>query len=491
MDSRWSNSEVLAHLAKRPRIHTQRVLFTRIDAAELSRMLGDWADAQQPLPESLASALVDLIKAGFVPAGSALPSQRDCASVLGVSRGTVTAAYAALELRGYLVSTQGSGTRVRSGSHKATGTGLLEGRLFSFTRTSVDMIDLSTGALPASRIARETLHLAIGDDLTPYLDTDGYFPAGLPVLRQAIAEHLSNSGIPTQPQQVLVTSGAQQATYLAVRSIIEAGDLVLTEDPSYRGALEAMRTIGARIEGIRTTRDGIDLNLLARSLVRKPAALYVQTGIHNPTGQTMPNQARSQLADTINQSGITTVEDCCSYDLTLQGPPARTLARLVEPDLLLSLGTLSKLFWGGLRIGWIRASPARIRNLLELRKVEDLATSVLDQIHAVSLLRRAAEARHERQAMLTDHLKTAEEALHDHFPNWTWDPIKGGSGLWVDTHVDALALAEAAKRVGVKLVPGPSFSPYDGQRSMLRLPVWHEPAQLRQALTLISGVRGA
>jgi DNA-binding transcriptional MocR family regulator len=377
---------------------------------------------------------------------------------------------------------------VRSGSQKA---GLLEGRLFSFTRTAVDTIDLSTGALPASPIAREILDGAMGDDLAPYLDTDGYFPAGLPILRQAIAEHLSRSGIPTQPQQVLVTSGAQQATYLALRSLLEAGDLVLTEDPSYRGALEALRTFGARIESVRTTRDGIDLNLLVRSLARKPSGLYVQTGIHNPTGQTMPSQARSQLADMINRSGLTTVEDCCSYDLTLQGPPAKTLARLVEPDLLVSVGTLSKLFWGGLRIGWIRASPARIRNLLELRKVEDLATSVIDQLHAVRLLHRSVEARRERQVMLTTHLRTAEEALHEHFPGWTWDPIKGGSGLWVDTHADALALAAAAKRVGVKLAPGPSFSPYDGQRSMLRLPVWHEPAQLRQALTMISGARGA
>jgi len=448
-------------------------------------MLGDWADEQQSLPEALATTLIELVKAGFVSAGSALPAQRDCAIALGVSRGTVSAAYAALEARGYLVSTRGSGTRVRSGSNKATG--LVEGRLFSFTRTSIDTIDLSTGALPASPITRDILRDAMADELAPYLDTDGYFPAGLPVLRQAIAEHLTRDGIPTQPQEILVTSGAQQATYLAVRSLVGAGDLAITEDPSYRGGLEALRTIGARIEGIRTRRDGLDLNLLARSLARKPTALYCQTGIHNPTGQTMPSQARTQLASLINQHGIATIEDCCSYDLTLHGPPAKTLARLVEPDLLISVGTLSKLFWGGLRIGWIRTSEDRIRGLLELRKVEDLATSVIDQLHAVSLLRQAAQARRQRRLMLAEHLQTTEEAVQEHFPSWTWDPIKGGSGLWVDTHSDALALAEAAKRVKVKLAPGPSFSPYDGQRSMLRLPVWHEPALLRQALILTSG----
>lgn len=450
-------------------------------------MLGDWAHEQQSLPGALAASLVGLIKAGFVPAGSSLPAQRDFATALGVSRGTVTAAYATLEARGYLVSTQGSGTRVRSGPNWATG--LVEGRLFSFTRNSVESIDLSSGALPASPVTRDILKGALDDELSPYLDTDGYFPAGLPVLRQAIADHLSRDGFPTEPQQVLVTSGAQHATYLSVRGLVEAGDLALTEDPSYRGGLEALRSVGARIEGVRTTGAGLDLDLLARSMSRKPAALYCQTGIHNPTGQTMPGRARVKLAEIINRHGLATIEDCCSRDLTLHGPPAKTLATLVEPDLLISIGTLSKLFWGGLRVGWIRASPDRIRNLVELRKVSDLATSVIDQLYAVSLLSRISEARRQRQAMLGEHLLSTEDAVRESFPNWTWDPIKGGSGLWVDTHEDAGALVETAKRLGVKLVPGSSFSPYDGHRTKLRLPVWHELVLLRQAFGLMSGRR--
>ncbi len=448
-------------------------------------MLGDWSDAGRLLPDALAAALIDLIDAGFVPAGSALPAQRDCAATLGVSRATVVAAYSALEARGYLVSTQGSGSRVRSGSSRSAA--LVEGRLFSFTRSGADVIDLSTGALPASPVTREVLSTALDEELGPYLDTDGYFPAGLPVLRQAIAEHLTRDGIPTQPQEVLVTSGAQQATYLALRSILQAGDLALIEDPSYRGGIEALRTIGARIEGIPTSSGGPDLDLLQRALTRGPAALYCQTSIHNPTGQTMPASARHTLAELVSRHRTTTIEDCCSYDLTLAGPPARTLATLVDPDLLISLGTLSKLFWGGLRVGWIRASQDRIRHLLEIRKVEDLATSVVDQLHAVMLLRRAREAREQRREMLANHLRTTEDAVRQHFPDWSWRPVRGGSGLWVDTGVDALALAETAKRLKVKLVPGPSFSPYDGHRSMLRLPIWHEPELLHQALSLLAG----
>lgn len=456
-----------------------------MDAAELSRMLGGWSEPGALLPEALAGAVIGLIHAGFVPPGSALPAQRDCAAALGVSRGTIVSAWATLEARGYLVSTRGSGSRVRSGSAGATA--LVDGRLFSFTRTQADVIDLSTGALPASPVVREALASLREDEALPYLDTDGYFPAGLPVLRRAIAEHLSRDGLPTEPEEVLVTAGSQQATFLSLRSLVQAGDLTLVEDPSYRGALEVLRTLGARIEGVRTTHEGLDLGLVERALARRPVALHCQTSIHNPTGQTMSSRARSDLADLIARYGVVTVEDCCSYDLTLDGPPAQTLARLVDPELLISVGTFSKLFWGGIRVGWIRSSQTHIRRLLELRKVEDLATSVIDQLLGIRLLRRAEEARRQRREMLAAHLASTEEAVRARFPDWAWHRIKGGSGLWVDTGRDALALAETARRSGVKLAPGPRFSAYDGHRSMLRLPLWHEPDLLARALDTVAG----
>lgn len=420
-------------------------------------MLGDWAEPGILLPDALAEGLIGLIEAGFVPAGATLPPQRALAAVLGVSRATVVAAQSVLDARGYLIAVPGSGSRVRSAARRPSG--LVEGRLFSFTNAHGGVLDLSTGALPASSVVSDSLDVSLADEVAPYLDTDGYFPAGLPVLRQAVAEHLTRDGIPTQPQEVLITAGAQQATFLALRSVVEAGDRVVVEDPTYRGALEALKMLGARIEGVRHAGDGVDVELVDRALSRSPGVLYCQTSIHNPTGQSMSPTARAALAASIARHGTTTVEDCCSYDLTLSGTPAATLASLVDPDQLINIGTLSKLFWGGLRVGWIRASQARIRQLLELRKVEDLATSVVDQLHAVRLLRRAPEARSERRRMLTDHLAGTERSLREHVPGWSWRPIRGGSGLWVDTGTDALALAETAKRVKVKLAPGRASRP--------------------------------
>lgn len=457
------------------------VMPAKMDAAELSRMLGDWAQPGRLLPEALAAGLLELIDAGFAPAGSVLPAQRDCAAALGVSRGTVGAAFADLEARGYLASTVGSGTRVRSGRAAAA----TDGRLFSFTHSAPGVIDLSTGALPASEVARQVLTAGVSG-LDAYVDTDGYFPAGLPVLRQAIADRLTRDGVRTVPQQVLVTNGAQQATYLALRALVSPGDLAIVEDPTYRGGLEALRLLGARVQGVPVGPGGMDLNLLGHALDRRPAVLYCQTGIHNPTGTTTDHDHRAEIGARAVEAEVPVIEDCCSYDLTRGGGVARTLAGHVDDDLLVMIGSLSKLFWGGLRVGWIRAGRSRIRGILELRKAEDLATSVMSQLLATRLLGRAEEARKERRRMLASRLSSTVRVVREVFPGWRWEPVRGGTGLWIDSGGDVLALAEAAKRAKVRLAPGPSFSPHDGQRTMLRLPLWHEPDVLEEALGRIS-----
>ncbi|WP_260425015.1 PLP-dependent aminotransferase family protein [Arachnia propionica] len=450
-----------------------------LSTSQLVRMLGPWTDAAPTLPAALAATIDDLVIRGFVPAGAMLPPQRELAAALGVSRGTVAAALDLLTARGHASSRQGSGTRVRSTG--ADGDRHDSGRLFSFTDASGDVIDLSTGALPASRVARRVLADGWGD-LDPYLDTDGYFPAGIPMLRQAIAHHLSSSGIATAPDEILVTNGAQHATHLAIRGLLSPGDLVLCEDPTYRGALEAMSTHQVRVEGIPVDDCGIEVEMVTRALRRRPHALHCQTSIHNPTGVTLSRSRRRELAEAVTTASLPVIEDCCSWDLTLAPTPARTLAGLVDPRLHVSCWTLSKLFWGGLRIGWIRATPEHIRTFTELRKSGDLATSVTDQLLAVRMLEHAEAAREERRGLLNEQLRLTGQILHSHVPQWNWTTIAGGSGLWVDTGSDALALTERAGRAGVKLAPGPAFSPHEGHRQRLRLPIGLDPDRLELAV---------
>lgn len=457
---------------------------TAVAAPQLANLLGEWAE-QGTLADALASAISELIDSSLLAAGSMLPPQRQLAAALGVSRGTVASSYAQLEGRGYVLARQGSGCRVRSSRGRKQLAS--DGRMFSFTQADADILDLSSGALPASQVARTILQETRGDVLAPYLDTDGYFPAGLPVVRSAIADRLTRDGIPTAPQEILVTAGAQQGAWLAFVSTLTAGDVAIVEEPTYRGALSALGTVGARIEGIPVREGGIDPDLVARALSRGAALLYCQTSIHNPTGIGMSASHRQRLAEVIVASGVTTVEDCCSYDLTLRGrPTASTLAPLVPSRQLVMIGTLSKLFWGGLRVGWIRADRDRIRGLVHLRRATDLTGAVLNQLQAVSLLGSADEARAERRTSLTRALRMTEELVHTHFPAWSWRPVAGGPGLWIDIGQDAVTLAEAGKRAGIKLASGPSFSAYQGQRNMLRLPIWHNKESLEQALAVLA-----
>lgn len=459
-----------------------------VDAAELSSMLGRWTTGTARLGDDLLAGLVDLIEAGLVPGGATLPPQRSLASALNVSRGTVTGVYTDLEARGYVVTRQGSGTRIRS----RPGIGRSHsGRLFSFTAAPIELVDLSTGALPASRVARETLRSGAGGDIEPYLATDGYFPAGLPVLRRAISDRLTRDGTPTAPQEILVTAGAQQATWLVMNGLLASGDRALVEEPSYRGALEAIRATGAHSQGIPLVDGGIDPDHVAVHLRHRAALLYCQPGIHNPTGGSMAATALRALAGTIDRHGVVTVEDRCSADLTFDGPAvAPGLAGLIDPDLHITIGTTSKLLWGGLRVGWVRASERRIRQLSSVRASLDLAGSVLDQLTALRMMGRVEEARAERRALLAPATLATESQIHDVFPDWTWDRPRGGSCMWIETGVDAASLVEVGARVGVRLAAGPAFSSHGGFRRHLRVPVWHDPDLLRTALeALRDGIR--
>lgn len=457
----------------------------KMDAALLFRMLRNWSSDQETLVESLSTNLADLIDAGFIPAGVTLPSQRELSSVLGVSRGTVAAAMTQLEQHNYLVIQKGSGARVRSGRSRRSANS--SGRFFTLTNAPADVIDLSTGAMPASQVTRSLLNERI-DDINPYLETDGYFPAGLPVLRQALAQHLTELGIDTHPQEILITSGAQAASQLAIKHLTDPGDLVLVEDPTYRGLLEALSENNCRIQGISTGNSGINVDLFAHAVKRSPKILCCQTGVHNPTGSSMPASQRRDLAKLTNSKRVPVIEDCCNFELVLHGKSAPTLANLVDPQLLIQIGTCSKLFWGGLRIGWVRADKATIRRLVELRKISDIATAIIEQIFATHLLGHAAEAQTERQEQLFAGLVATEEIVKARRPDWSWHRPRGGTGLWIDTGESTQVLASKAEKVGVKLATGPSFSPHNGQERFLRVPLWHEPDVLLEAFKRLDGV---
>ncbi|WP_010206265.1 aminotransferase-like domain-containing protein [Salinibacterium sp. PAMC 21357] len=461
----------------------------RVPAQELARLITGWAstdDTQRVgLADSLADAIRETIVSGALSDGAKLPAQRPLAIELGVSRGTVAAAFDILVAQEYCVAATGSGTRVRRRNHGHAG--WTSYSRVSTTTSHTPALDLRSSALTGLDLVAEAWGEFDRDSLGSLLRTDGYFPSGLTVLREAIATRLSVDGTPTAPEQILVTAGAQQALWLVAHVLTGPGDKVLLEDPSYRGALEAFADAGARLIGVPMENGAVNPHALAGLMRHRPRLLYCQTGIHNPTGSGMSVGHRQELAAQLTSLGLLAVEDCCSADLTLDGPTAAPgLAALMDPDDIISIGTLSKLFWGGLRIGWIRTGERMIRRLTTAKKALDLSCPVPEQLLATALIERVPEARRLRRAQLQLSYSELSEFLTINFPQWRWERPRGGSGLWIDIGSDANAFAARAAAHGVTFTIGSTFSPHDRFGSFIRLPLGRDSGSVEAALSLLT-----
>src|SRR4051794_17774113 len=307
----------------------------RVEVATLTRLLGEWTGSAPALPRALAASISELLTAGALADRAVLPSQRVLATALGVSRGTVAEAYDILRANDQLLTRRGAGSRLCR-PRPLTGTSSpSDGRLASFTGHGSAAVDLSSGALPGLPLVQDAIARL---DLGAELDTDGYHPAGLPRLREAIAARHTADGLVTEPAQILVTNGSQQAVWLLAHTVVDPGDEVVVEEPTYRGALEAFRSGGANLLAVPVRADGLDLGLLDRHLTRhRPRLVYCQPTAHNPTGTTLSPAARAALAAVLDRHGVLTVEDTSSADLVLDGLGMRTaLAHLLPPDRTLS-----------------------------------------------------------------------------------------------------------------------------------------------------------
>jgi DNA-binding transcriptional MocR family regulator len=451
----------------------------RVAAATLSRLLDGWAKTpDETLYLRLAEAMTDLIRSNTLPDGTVLPSQRSLAEALGIARGTVTRVYETLAAEDLIEARQGTGSRIRARGAINSLPG--DGRLVTYTGHHGTEIDLTSGALPGLPIVADAFAAIDHAVLAAEVATDGYHPKGIQSLREAVADRYTRDGLPTEPDQILITSGAQHAVWLIAHALVSSGDEVIVEEPTYRGALEAFRHAGARLVSVPLRAQGLDLDHLRRRLEhRPPRLLYCQPSVHNPTGIALSRSRHRELAELTARFGVTVVDDTSFADLALSDvPPPLPGAMLV--------GTASKLFWGGLRVGWIRTTPELVDRLVALRRAADLATPVADQMVTASLLAGTSEARALRATSLRACLAETEAVLREHRPTWSWQRPAGGTGLWIDTGANAVTLVEHARRRGVRLVAGPAFSAFNGYAQHVRIPYWHQANTIAEALDRIT-----
>ncbi|GAB3941116.1 PLP-dependent aminotransferase family protein [Micromonospora vulcania] len=392
----------------------------QVRGAQLARLLGQWhalpGRRRSPDYAALASAVRGLLSDARLPLGVRLPAERELAEALRISRTTVTAAYRALRETGHLASRRGAGGwTMLPGTHRVASTGLwtpLDDR---------EMIDLGVAALAAPPQLLGAARAAT-EDLPRYLGGAGYHPTGIIELREAVADGYAARGLPTSADQIMVTSGTQHALDLVLRLALAPGGNVLVESPTYPNALAALAGRRARIttHGLSVDGGGWEPDLLLGSLRQtRPKLAYLIPEFQNPTGHLMPATLRERVVAAAHAVGTDLIIDESFVDLPLDGtelPPP--VAAYDRHSRVISIGGMSKPYWGGLRIGWVRASAPQVQRLAAARVGVDMASPVLDQLVAVHLLADAAAIVADRRAQLAAQRDALLGALADRLPDW-------------------------------------------------------------------------
>lgn len=451
-----------------------------------------------PLARQIAAAVRSGVEAGRLEAGSRLPAERALARSLGVDRMTVARAYEELVTEGLVERQVGRGSFVRRpGSPERDAPAVPPGPARWRRAMASATVDLPAGSLgllnaPAPgntinlsslfpdpslfpldefRRAINTVLSREGVKLLGYGSAAGYAP-----LRRYVAESMARTGAPVLPDQIVITNGSQQGIDLVARTLLDPGDRVVLEDPTYAGAVQVFQAHGARPAGVGVDEEGMIPEELDALLERSAARLiYLIPNFQNPTSATMGLRRRREILEVALRRGVPVLEDDFGGDLRYEGeevPSLRSLDRNGEGVIYLS--TFAKKLVPGLRIGWLAAPGPVVERLVAIKRVTDWSTSFLLQGALHEFCVRGHMERHmdravgiyrrRRDAML--------ESMTRHFPEEVrWSRPRGGLVIWVTLPggISAEEVAVEARAQGVLVSSGEIFSVRGGSRSNLRL----------------------
>ena len=473
-------------------------------------------DSEQSITAQLVALVREAIEAGDLAPGAKLPTTRQLAQDAGLNHLTVVRVYKRLAEEGFVTASRGRGTFVRQAPPTvASGDGrwqhaVLPPAPHSYVRQVVadpwhapdddDHVNLATGwastdLLPTAALARISAEVfgQVGGDALTYGDPDGLWE-----LREQLALRGTRSGFALDPEEILVTSGARQAIDLTVRAILQPGDVVVTESPTFMGTLVSLESAGARVLGVPYDADGIDVDALERILARHEVKLVaLQTGSQNPTGQDMSAERVARLLELARERSFFIMEDGVYATVRFDGaePPRM---RLQAPDHVVYVDSLSKTIGGGLRLGWVAASGELRRRLRDLKLATDHHTPVVIQHLGARWLASGAHDRH--IALINAELGRRAAAMMSSIDQRLADEVlvsapRGGHHLWLTfrRHLDERLLMAEALRHGVSFTPGGATTVEGDGLSGLRLSfALQEPERIDEGVRrLAAAVRAA
>lgn len=331
-----------------------------------------------------------------------------------------------------------------------------------------------------------------------YGTTEGYLP-----LREMIARHTSRYGIEVNADNILITSGSQQALDLIGKIFINEGDRILVESPTYLGALQAWTMYGAEYVTVPSDENGIITDELEAALRSGPKFIYVLPNFQNPTGVTIPYERRQQLIELADRYGVPVIEDDPYGQLRFEGDHIPSLVEMDEKlhpkngyytGNVIYLSTFSKTLAPGIRLAWVIASPQVIRKLVVAKQGADLNTAMFNQMVAYEVgrggfidkhVRHICEVYHERRDVMLD-------ALDEHMPAGVkWTHPQGGLFLWLTApeSISTVEMFPDAVAQKVAYVPGESFYPNGGGHNTMRLNFsYASPSNINEGIARLARV---
>ena len=461
-------------------------------------------DSKTPLFQQVYSQLKDLIELDTLKPGDKLPSTRMLAEHLGVHRSTVYKAYEELWALGYLDSRPGSYSTVRKKQdictiEKRSPEAIIDWdevtspnadrlhRLFNDFRyhwwgdTDSDVIDMG-GLCPDSRLFpvdeyRKCLNRVLLDDgpnLLRYGECEGYRP-----LREYIAQRLRVHGVSITWEEILITNGAQDGLDLIMKLMAKPNCRVFLESPTYALALPILRYYNTEIIGIPMVETGINLQELEKELqIGRPIFLYTMPNFHNPTGVTTCHSHREELLSICEKYRVPLVEDAFEEEMKYCGKVPLPIKSMDKNQIVIYLGSFSKVLFPGIRIGWIAANRECIERMAALKRFNDISMCTPVQAALAEFCWQGHYEHHinRMHRIYRKRLQTAVDAMRKHITHKkvSWIEPNGGYVLWVcleDIHVDDATLHQKFVQKGVRVAFGKVFFPRPVKKTYLRLSI--------------------
>lgn len=442
----------------------------------------DWKPDKKsvtPIYQQIVHFVCNKVAKGEWPIGTRLPSQRTLAESFGVNRSTIVTAIDELASYGIIEGCHGAGTQIVSNTWSLLlppspdWSNYVSSGFFKANHSTIqainhlefvpDMIRLGTGELDP-RLFPKKMWQCVLAKLSQEVTSLGYLePLGLPELREAISIHMKNLGIDAPPSCILVTSGSLQALQLISVCLLKNGSTIYTEAPTYLKSLQVFQSAGMKLSGIPMDDKGMQFwkmeQQLRKNNQQNSSILYTIPTNHNPTGITMSENRRKDLIDFCTANRLPIIEDGAYQELYYEGNPPGTLKSMDKAGMVIYLGSASKSFAPGLRIGWLIAAEPIVQRLGDVKMQTDYGASSISQWAFAELLSSGMYQNHlnNLKAELLRRRDHALAVLSQHYKDFAdWTVPKGGFYIWLTLKVatNMERLFEKAAKNKILLNPG-------------------------------------